>query len=170
MASVFVHFEPIAPLTTEDHAFEAERPPYVLPNSPEDINWKQHNPDGWKSQILKHLTEGTTEVHQLVNTRELDRLKEFLDMHPHQVNAKDKLGWTPLHEAVRTMRGDIVRLLVQRGANVHAETNDGRSALALAYYFIQSEDVKYGSHPQDHPVVRYLESLGAKKIWDGEEL
>ena len=54
------------------------------------------------------------------------------------VNAKDNMGWTPLHWAVDHFRRDVAeqlalaRLLVTNQADVNARTNDGSTALHFA--------------------------------------
>ena len=43
-------------------------------------------------------------------------------------------GWTPWHRAVFARRLDIVRFLLNRGANVHATAKDGSTTLMQACY------------------------------------
>lgn len=47
------------------------------------------------------------------------------------VNAKDRIGWTPLHYAARGHRLEIVRLLLAAGAEVNAGDDKGITPLHL---------------------------------------
>ena len=46
--------------------------------------------------------------------------------------ARDRNGWTPLHEAVRDSQPDVVRALLAAGADVNARIDYGSTALLLA--------------------------------------
>ena len=41
-------------------------------------------------------------------------------------------GWTPLHKACANGHGEVVQLLLSRGANRNAQYQDGITPLALA--------------------------------------
>jgi cytohesin len=49
-------------------------------------------------------------------------------------NAKDNIGWTPLHWAAHKGRVEIVELLLERGANPNAKDNIGWTPLYRAAY------------------------------------
>lgn len=51
---------------------------------------------------------------------------------------------------------DIVRYLVESGANIHERSHEGRGGTALFY----GRD----AHGEDHPVYKYLVELGAQAI------
>jgi len=68
------------------------------------------------------------------------------------VNAKDTNGWRPLHEGARGGHLDVVKYLVENGADVNATTgSDGGTALYYARRVLE----------ENHPVISFLESLGA---------
>jgi ankyrin repeat protein len=48
------------------------------------------------------------------------------------VNVRTEMGLTPLHEAALSGDGQIVRLLLDNGANADATSNDGITPLAIA--------------------------------------
>ena len=160
LANIFIHFEPVAPLSDPNPIFQADFPPYIIPGSPEDSHWRQQNPSGWNAVQTFALTDGTTEAHQAVIHGSAQQLANILDMHPSYANAQDELDWTPLHEAVRARRLDMVQMLIERGADMNAVTKGGESVLGLAYWFLQNEDPKYVL-PDRQPVIEYLNGLGA---------
>ncbi|CAB9496825.1 Ankyrin Repeat [Seminavis robusta] len=164
MANVFIHFEPVAPLSEPNPVFTGDLPPYLIPNSPEEPVWRKANPHGWHAVQTAPPADGTTEAHHMTVLQDIQTLRALLDVHPHLANAKDANGWTPLHEAVRTKRGDLVELLVEQGgADIHATTNGGETVLGLAYHFVSTEDPNYQTQPETHPVIQYLENLGATR-------
>jgi ankyrin repeat protein len=67
------------------------------------------------------------------------------------VNLTDAQGNTPLIEASRFGHDDVVRVLIERGANLNAKNKEGQTALMLA--------VKNGHDD----VVRRLKEAGAKE-------
>ena len=48
------------------------------------------------------------------------------------VNVRQRHGWTPLHGAVHMGDADLVRLLLARGGDPRAATDDGQTALDMA--------------------------------------
>jgi prolyl 4-hydroxylase len=46
MANVFIHFEPIGPIDGELEIGKSDLPPYIIPGSSEEPNWRKKNPDG----------------------------------------------------------------------------------------------------------------------------
>ena len=67
------------------------------------------------------------------------------------VNAKDNAGQTPLYEAVRNGRKDIVELLLANNADVNAKDSYGQTPLHMALGFSPKEDVadllrQHGGH------------------------
>jgi ankyrin repeat protein len=48
------------------------------------------------------------------------------------VNAVQQAGFTPLHAAAMTGQLELAKLLLDRGADRGAKTDDGRTALAMA--------------------------------------
>jgi len=50
-------------------------------------------------------------------------------------NARDSLGWTPLHEAARVNRGDLAKRLLENSANVDSTDKWGKTALHVAAYW-----------------------------------
>jgi len=67
-------------------------------------------------------------LHELLSAAEnnqLDSLKEIINAHPLFINSTDSDGYTALHRACYSGHEEIVKYLLENGANVHARTNDG---------------------------------------------
>ena len=162
MANIFMHFEPVAPLSEPNPVFRGDLPPYIIPGSPEESNWRKNNPDGWYAVQTKRMTGGTTEAHLAAVRGEIEVLTSVLDIHPKYANAADALGWTPLHEAARHGNTLAAQFLIERGADKDAITKSGESVLGLAYNFVQTRDPDYASDPDKHPLIQFLNGLRAE--------
>ena len=55
------------------------------------------------------------------------------------VNTKNRMGWTPLHNAAGVGQKETVKLLITRGANVNAKDKDGVTPLDAATGLKQTE-------------------------------
>lgn len=74
-----------------------------------------------------------------------------------RLHLADHNGWQAIHEAVRAGHTEVVKYLVQMGADIGALTESGGTPLYWAKR----------SLPKGHSTIRYLEDIGAP---DGEEL
>jgi len=87
----------------------------------------------------------------------LDVVVLFIDRHPDKVNSPDANRWTALHEAARAGHTDIIKQLLEAGADATLTTNLGKIALQLL-------EAKHGSR---HPAASILRQ--EKLILDQEE-
>jgi prolyl 4-hydroxylase len=125
-------------------------PSYILTGSPESERWQQNHPS-----VGPIVTEGSTVAHKAAQNGDLGKLKIEVDAKKHLLSAKDEHGWQPIHEGARGGHIDVVRYLVENGADINAKTTViGGTAL----YYAKQE------FKNDHPVVAFLESLGAVDI------
>ncbi len=69
------------------------------------------------------------DIHEAVKTGDLQKVQELIKNDPDLVNLKDISGRTPLHWAARNDHLNIVKFLVNNGADVNAEDNQGISPL-----------------------------------------
>ena len=169
-ANIFIHFEPTGrPLgdTTGDYldTLDDFLPPYILPDSPEVQNFKKRNPQGWRrpSPSAPIQQAMSPEAHTAAAAGDLVRVSKVAKKDGKALHKKDANGWQPLHEAVRAGHLDIVRFLIENGADKDARvgsSGDGFSPLNLAL----------ATHPASHPVCQYLLGIGAKNIADHAEL
>jgi len=183
LANIFVHFEPVGH-SLRHHGMVAEGkdvhkkykddflngnsghennndglPPYLVSGSEEEANWRMSHPEsrkkGYAAKKAKKFTTGSTELHYAAQKGDVDMAKQHIkDQGPKKVNAKDENGWTPLHEASRRGHFELIKLLVENGAQVNATTKSGESAL----YMIKKHKSKESS------IIEFLESVGAAEI------
>lgn len=90
-------------------------------------------------------------------------MNKIIKERPHWVDRKDANGWSVLHEMARAGRLEAVKFLITEGkANVNARTSRENNGGSVLYHAVN----RLGN---DHPVVRYLTSVGAKQIAPGEK-
>jgi prolyl 4-hydroxylase len=161
MANVFIHFEPVGPMYGQVE-YNGDLPPYVIPGSEEEANWRQSNPQGHKLSSVMAFNTGSTDAHHFASLGQAEELQRALDANEEMINVRDKNGWMPLHEATRSGDVEVVKLLLDRGADVNARTGttaQGGSALYYAHIY----------HGKDHPIVPLLKEREAK-VFVPEEL
>ena len=64
------------------------------------------------------------DIHEFAQKGDLEGLKTLIEKDPALVNAKDNDGRTPLHWACRGVHLDVVKFLVEKGADVNAEDSN----------------------------------------------
>lgn len=180
-ANVFIHFEPTGHTLRhigEDHNIDVHAkyaesvkrreggheneqtglPPYIKAGTVEAKRWKQRHPDNQRSAKQRSFMTGSTAAHDAARHGDIEGLKEVISIMEEYVNQKDSNGWTPLHEGARGGHQEVVAFLVESGANINEKTKSGETALWWAEK----------SHGKDHPIIRFMKSLGAIKL--GPEL
>ena len=71
-------------------------------------------------------------LHKAVEEGDLDTIDEFLEDDTINVNERDERGWMPIHYAVDYDELDIVKALIEYGANVNGGTLDGLNPMEIA--------------------------------------
>jgi ankyrin repeat protein len=64
------------------------------------------------------------EIHEFAQKGDIEGAKALIEKDPELVNARDKDGRTPLHWACRGVHLDVVKFLVENGADVNAEDSN----------------------------------------------
>jgi len=131
-------------------------PGYIKRGTHEDKMWHMSHPNNKKSAIRDTSTTGSTQAHKYAQDGNVEGLTEVVNKIGNLVNAKDANGWTPLHEGARGGFEDIVKVLVEKGADINEKTagDGGMSALYIAIE----------ENGEDSPIVEFLESLGALSL------
>ncbi|MEM3964298.1 MAG: ankyrin repeat domain-containing protein [Thermofilaceae archaeon] len=112
-----------------------------------------------------------SELHEAVREGDLQRVKKLLEQGAN-VNARSRVGWTPLHWAAEKGYLEVARLLVEKGANVNARDNDGRTPLHYAALYGYLDVVRFLLEAGANPTFR--DSWGrtpadlARKIGHGD--
>ncbi len=85
--------------------------------------------------VFSEDNHGATPLHLVFeghNARVRREMAELLLVNKAKVNAKNKYGHTPLHEAAGFGDKDTAKLLLANKAEVDAKANDGRTPLHIA--------------------------------------
>ena len=159
-ANIFVHFEPLgsprkphddfsSPIVYDSDALEsldAGLPPYLIPGSPWEKEWRHSHPEGWKL-LNNDMAAGATK-------NDLRLVDNLYIKDPKSIHAVDENGWSPLHEAVRAGSVDVVRYLYEREVDINLKTGHGRGESAL--------DLARQHHGEDSEIFRFLFGIGAE--------
>lgn len=80
---------------------------------------------------------GQTPLHHAARRgKKSDGVKRLLEAGA-EVNARDEKGATPLHMAAARGDADVIRILIGAGADIHAQTRDGKNVWDFAVEFGQ---------------------------------
>jgi prolyl 4-hydroxylase len=142
---------------------EYNTPDYV--HEEKEAAWRQayvYDPD---TKVPKDDEEKTTthtqEVrkltpHTAAALGRLDVLKELMTADPSNLTKQDANGWRPIHEAARSGEIEVLKFLVEHGADVNERTNEGAGGTPLFW----AEQML----PKDSEAVLFLKAQGAKNI------
>ena len=99
-------------------------PSYIIPESPEAKKWEREN----RSEGVV----GATEAHRVAATGDLLTLKSIAASKKRDILFQpDENGWEPIHEAARTNQVDVIKFLLEEGADADARNKNGESPLDL---------------------------------------
>lgn len=133
-------------------------PSYILDHTEEADKWRRAHPSGAKAKQNTPITNGATNAHTAAQQGNVYQLKKIIDKEEHLVKKADANGWQPLHEGARAGHLEVVKLLVEKGADVNAMTGHHEGEGETALWWAKQE------LEEDHPLIDFLESLGALEI------
>lgn len=169
-ANIFIHFQPTGkllhqrdtPVVTD--VGDEGLPIYILKGSPEEEHWLQQHPSkSQRMRVRESPAAAATPLEQIAHaaaTGDVDTIIEFASKEKHLLHQTDKNGWMPIHEAARGGHVDVVKLLVEHGADINSRTHAGTGSTPM--------NLAVESHGLEHEIVEYFSSLGALNI--GPEL
>ncbi|KAL7534919.1 hypothetical protein ACHAXR_006158 [Thalassiosira sp. AJA248-18] len=131
-------------------------PHYIRPGSEEEMRWLQTHPKARLDTSKDNDWVKSLNAHTAASTGDLDALIAIAVDNPDALKFKDGNGWNPLHEAVRGGHIDIVKFLLKSGLDKDERTHTGTGGTPLWW--------AKKTHGLDHPMVKYLELIGAKDI------
>jgi len=70
------------------------------------------------------ISSSAQEIFDLVKANDASKVKTLIENNQDVIDAKDKDGRTPLHWACRGVYYDILKYLVEKGADVNAQDNN----------------------------------------------
>ncbi|CAE6474157.1 unnamed protein product [Rhizoctonia solani] len=88
----------------------------------------------WVSVSVPVAPDASAEdsVHGYAVSGDLDKLRELLAKQPELVNSRDEFEYTPLHLATDRGHLEVVRLLLNKGADIYLKDQDGDTSLEIA--------------------------------------
>jgi outer membrane protein TolC len=103
---------------------------YLSPSLNEFISSKSRSP------VSRSIDSSTTEIFQIIQSIDqksgAERFRPLLEKNPDIVKLRDISDWTPLHAATYRGNYEIVRMLLEKGADINAATSSGMSPLYIA--------------------------------------
>lgn len=115
----------------------------VLDENDIDENTSSKDDDTPKGQTDLHIAAGEGSLQKCI--------KILGNKQTDIITARDENGWQAIHEAARGGHLDVLKYLIEKGADVTAKTSEGGTPLWWA---------KRSLH-EGHQVILYLESIGA---------
>lgn len=95
---------------------------------------------------LTSITNQHTALHLAAQTNNITMVQYLLTRSYVYSSPKDKNGWTPLHYAANLNNNNshlgTIKLLLEKGANVHAKNNEGRTP---GEYLVKPETVDFNT-------------------------
>ena len=102
-------------------------------------------------------------IHDAITRDDTAEVRRLLDADPSLVDIGNEIGASPLHRAAGRGAHDLVALLLERGANVHAVLSSARGLGGSFWTNLQAIDLAIwdGRHPRDTRIVALLLAHGA---------
>ena len=153
-ANIFLHFQPV-----DKSAYDSDvgLPPYIIPGSKWENEWRSDHPHGWlggADEEVRSSTYSESSARDAILWGDIDRLRSLGEEDHDSLHQPDTNGWHPLHEAVRSGNIEMVKILLEYGANVNQKTNYQQNPLSISLDF----------HGSDHEMTEFLLEMGAEDV------
>ena len=104
-------------------------------------------------------------IHDAITRDDTAEVRRLLDADPSLVDIGNEIGASPLHRATGRGAHDLVALLLERGANVHAVLSSARGLGGSFWTDLQAIDLAIwdGRRPGDSRIVELLFTHGATR-------
>ena len=104
-------------------------------------------------------------IHAAISRGDTDEVRRLLDADPDLVDVGNEAGASPLHRAVGRGVHELAKLLLDRGANVHAVLSSARGLGGGFWTDLQAIDLAIwdGRRPADARIIRLLLDHGATR-------
>ena len=112
-----------------------------------------------RADVSSDVRNGTRDAGAKLTSGALQSLEQLLRDGAH-VNAVDQRGWTPLHEAARAGRVEVLRLLVEAGAATDTRTTTVTGLGGTPLWWATE------THGREHAATRYLAGLASPPAHD----
>src|SRR4028119_1423758 len=73
--------------------------------------------------------DNAQDLYHAVQYDDKPKVKALLEVDPTLINAKNAMGWTPLHSAAHWWHPQVALMLIGKGAGVNAKDNNGATPL-----------------------------------------
>jgi prolyl 4-hydroxylase len=153
-ANIFVHFEPV------DHAQMNVKAMAELKQKglPVHKYEEEEEEEEEEAPVMDAKEEARLRINFACSGNRLGEVQAILRADPDAINTADKNGWQPLHEAVRGGHTNLVKYLVDMGADMGAVTNGGGTPLWWAKRLLSP----------GHSTIQYLLEVGAPEQGNGQ--
>jgi len=102
---------------------------------------------------------GVTPLHRAVEVDDIELFEMLLSAPGADINALGMDGGTPLHSAALEAEVNMVKFLLDNGADVNARNEDGETSLAV----IEEWVAEWGEEEDDAAVIRMLRAAGGTR-------
>ena len=96
-----------------------------------------------KDEGIEQNTFFAEEIFDAARNGEVEKIRQLLDNDKNLLNSKDQSGKTPLHFASQYGHFDMVKILIERGAEVNVENNNGETPLHYASAYGQENVAEF---------------------------
>eukprot|EP01039_Chlorochromonas_danica_P005605 gene5605-6172_t len=149
-ANIFVHFKPLI----HDELNRLDDEQRILRGEPVAINRRHGRLRTTQGAAAPPNSRPSSddEIFRIAAARgDMGTVRKLLEKNKELLHKEDENGWQAIHEAIRGAHTEIVKYLVEHGAQLSHKVHRGGSTLWLAKEHL----------PSNHEIVRFLMASGA---------